>query len=342
MVLTPLPILLAPPRKFMTSSIERILVIKLSAFGDFVLSIASFQAIRAHHPAAEITLLTTAPFRRLAEASGCFDRVWIDRRPPWWQPAAWFALRQQLAGGSFQRVYDLQRSDRSGTYFRLLPRPKPEWVGVVSGCSHRYQPPADRTLHICEREAQQLALAGVPTPGLPDLGFFTAGPQAPDLAALDLPPHFALLVPGGSAHRPGKRWPAENYAALARHLLDHHTVPLLLGAEAERGEIAAIAAAAPGARDLCGQTTLEALAALGQAAALAVGNDTGPMHLIAAAGAPSLVLYSRESDPAKIAPRGPSVQTLRRDSLADLSLQDVLAALPPFRNDAALPPSRRG
>ena len=60
---------------------SRILVIKLSAFGDFVLSIASFQAIRAHHPDAAITLLTTAPYRRMAEASGCFDSVWIDPRP---------------------------------------------------------------------------------------------------------------------------------------------------------------------------------------------------------------------------------------------------------------------
>jgi hypothetical protein len=52
------------------------------------------------------------------------------------------------------------------------------------------------------------------------------------------------------------------------------------------------------------------------------------MHLIAAAGAPSLVLYSKESDPAKIAPRGPAVKTLRRNDLNDLSLEEVLAALP--------------
>ncbi len=302
---------------------SRILVIKLSAFGDFVLSIASFQAIRAHHRDAEITLLTTAPFQRLAEASGCFDRVWIDRRPAWWQPGAWLALRRQLAGGRFQRVYDLQRSDRSGGYFRLLPAPKPEWVGVAPGCSHRYQPPQDQVLHICVREAQQLALAGVPEPGLPDLSFLDA-----DVSGLDLPARFALLVPGGSAHRPGKRWPAAHYAALARHLLAREIVPLLLGAEAERAEIEAIAAAAPGARDLCGKTSLEAIAALGRRAALAVGNDTGPMHLIAAAGAPSLVLYSHDSDPAKIAPRGPSVATLRRERLADLTLEEVLAALP--------------
>jgi len=250
----------------MNTPLERILVIKLSAFGDFVLSIAGFQAIRAHHPGAEITLLTTQPYRRMAEASGCFDRVWVDRRPAWWQAGGWFALRRQLASGRFQRVYDLQRSDRSGTYFRLLPAPKPEWVGTVAGCSHRYVPPpgppAGKALHICEREAQQLALAGVPRPGLPDLSFLTA----------DL-------------------------------------------------------------RDVCGRTSLEALAALGREAVLAVGNDTGPMHLIAAAGAPSLVLYSKESDPAKIAPRGPAVKTLRRDDLSDLSLEEVLAALPASRRD---------
>lgn len=310
----------------MASSPARILVIKLSALGDFVLSIASFQAIRAHHPQAAITLLTTAPYRPMAEASGCFDAVWSDARPAWWQPGGWLALRRRLVAGRFDRVYDLQRSDRSGGYFRLLPRPKPEWVGVVPGCSHRYRPPPGHGLHICEREAQQLALAGVPRPGLPDLSFLTA-----DLSALDLPDRVALLVPGGSAHRPAKRWPAERYAALARHLLGQGLVPLLLGAAAERAELAAIAAAAAGARDLCGHTSLEALAELGRRAALAVGNDTGPMHLIAAAGCPSLVLYSRESDPAKIAPRGPSVETLRHDDLADLSLDEVLVALPEAR-----------
>lgn len=308
----------------------RILVIKLSALGDFVLSVASFQAIRAHHPEAAITLLTTEPYRPLAEASGCFEAVWADGRPAWWQAGGWLALRRQLLAGRFERVYDLQRSDRSGAYFRLLPRPKPEWVGVVPGCSHRYRPPQDRVLHICEREAQQLALAGVPRPGLPDLAFLTA-----EVEGLDLPARFALLVPGGSAHRPGKRWPAERYAALARRLLARGLVPLLLGAGAERSELAAIAAAAPGARDLYGRTSLPGLAELGRRAVLAVGNDTGPMHLIAAAGCASLVLYSRESDPAKIAPRGPRVATLRRDDLAVLSVDEVLAALP----SAAIPPS---
>lgn len=303
--------------------LQKILVIKLSALGDFILSIASFQAIRAHHPTADITLLTTAPFQAMARASGCFDSVWTDKRPAWWQPGGWLALKRQLAGGGFERAYDLQRSDRSGGYFRLLPNPKPEWVGTIAAASHRYVMPGGPVRHICEREADQLALAGVPRPGLPDLSFLTA-----DLGPLDLPANYALLVPGGSAHRPGKRWPADHYAGLARHLLATDQTPLLLGAAAEQAEIQAIVAAAPGARDLCGKTSLEALAALGREATLAVGNDTGPMHLIAAAGAPSLVLYSQDSDPAKIAPRGPGVATLRRERLGDLGLEEVLAALP--------------
>ena len=55
---------------------KNVLVIKLSALGDFILSVGAFQAIRAHHPGARIALLTTEPFRKLAEASGCFDEIW--------------------------------------------------------------------------------------------------------------------------------------------------------------------------------------------------------------------------------------------------------------------------
>ena len=47
----------------------RILVIRLGALGDFVQSFGPFSAIRAHHPEARITLLTTAPFADLARRS---------------------------------------------------------------------------------------------------------------------------------------------------------------------------------------------------------------------------------------------------------------------------------
>lgn len=304
---------------------SRILVIKLSALGDFVLSIGSFQAIRSHHPEARITLLTTAPFVSLAESLGCFDEVWIDRRPRWRDPGEWLALARRLRRGRFDRVYDLQRSQRSAEYFHLAGRP--EWVGVVRGAKYRYVPPRDRVLHITERETAQLALAGIPTVPLPDLS-----PVEADVARFGLPLPYALLVPGSAPHRPAKRWPAPCFAALANVLARRRLTPVLLGTAAEERENAKIAAACPQAHDLTGRTELQELVALGRGATLAVGNDTGPMHLIAAAGCPSLALFSAESDPAKAAPRGASVAVLREAALRDLPVERVVAALNPWLN----------
>ena len=299
---------------------QRILVIKLSALGDFILSIASFQAIRRHHPKAHITLLTTKPFAGLGEASGCFDAVWTDTRPRWSDVSEWWSLRRRLRGGRFDRVYDLQRSQRSAWYFRLAGRP--EWVGTAAGCSHHYVDPPPPLPHVTEREAAQLALAGIDDIGLPDLSFLQA-----DIGRFALPAPTALLVPGSAPHRPAKRWPAAGFADLARELVGRGLTPVLIGTAAERDAVAAVAAGCPEARDLSGKTGLEDLVALGRAAVLAVGNDTGPMHLIAAAGCPSLALFSADSDPVQVAPRGPSVALLRQDSLQDLALDRVLAAI---------------
>jgi len=61
-----------------------------------------------------------------------------------------------------------------------------------------------------------------------------------------------------------------------------------------------------------------------------VGNDTGPMHIAAAAGARCVVLFSGESDPDLTAPRGPGGEwpvVLRAPVLADLPMERVAAAL---------------
>ena len=76
---------------------------------------------------------------------------------------------------------------------------------------------------------------------------------------------------------------------------------------------------------------------LGARAALAVGNDTGPLHLAAAAGAPAIVLFSKASDPALSAPRG-RVAILRADRLEDLPVAQVAqAANSLVASPAALP-----
>jgi len=310
-------------------SLGRILVIKLGALGDVVQALGPLAAIRRHHTAAEITLLTSARFAGLLGSSPYVDRVWVDPRAPWWRLDALLALRRKLNAGDFARIYDLQTSARSTRYFRLLARPRPQWSGIAAGCSHPDSDPRRDRLHTLERQAGQLRAAGIASVPPPDLSWVAA-----DATRFALPARYAVLVPGGAAHRPDKRWPAEQFSALACALAARGTAPVLLGAAAERKLTGAIAAAAPGSIDLAGQTGLDDLVALGRGAALAVGNDTGPMHLLAVAGAPALVLFSAASDPALCAPRGPQVAILRVPALADLAVETVLRQLPARSNPA--------
>lgn len=302
---------------------NKILVIKLGALGDFVQAMGPAAAIRRHHGSAHITLLTANLFAELAWASPYFDDVWIDPRPRGLDIAAWLGLRAKLRSGHFDRVYDLQTSDRSSLYFYLMgPGRRPEWSGIARGASHPHANPRRDFLHTLDRQAEQLAQAGISDTPLPDLSWAEA-----DLSLFHLPEPFALLVPGGAAHRPGKRWPAEHYTALAQKLAEQGLTPVFLGAQAEQALIASITATCSSARDLAGRTNLLELAALARRARAAVGNDTGPMHLLAAAGCPSLVLFSQESDPALCAPRGRRVTILRRDSLAALTPEEAWEAL---------------
>lgn len=302
-----------------------ILVIKHSALGDMILALPLLRAIRQHHAGERIVLLTTAPYVDLLQRSGLADEIWVDPRPKFWQPFKLFTLLRRIRDGGFARIYDLQGSQRTKAYYRLLGAPAELWVGNAPGC-HYYIPDPTGPMHIAELRRRQLALVGIADPGLPDLDFLQS-----NIARFGLPARFALLVPGGAPHRPAKRWPAARFAALAHHLLSQGITPVLIGRAAEQAEIAEIQATCPEAISLCNRTSIADLATLGRSAALCVGNDTGPMHIIAAARCPSLVLYSAESDPRKVSPRGDWVHLLQRPTLQDLSVADAISALPAIR-----------
>ena len=294
-----------------------ILVIKLGALGDFVQGFAPFAAIRAHHPEARITLLTTRPFAGLAAASPWFDAVWDDGRPDWSDLAALFRLARRLRAGGFSRVYDLQTSPRS-TRYRWFVGHGAEWSGVARGASHRHANPDRNALHTVDRQREQLQMAGITDFPAPELGWLDG-----DLSGFALPERFALLLPGASPTRPGKRWP--HFAGLLRAL---PYPAVICGGPAEAGLGAALAAA--GGIDLVGKTSLPQLAAIARRAAFTLGNDSGPTHLAAAAGCPTWALFGAESDPSRCAPRGPAAHWLRHIPLADLSPPAVLHALGPY------------
>jgi ADP-heptose:LPS heptosyltransferase len=220
----------------------------------------------------------------------------------------------------FARVYDLQTSNRSSSYFWLFPRgAKPEWSGIATGCSHPDRDPNRDRMHDNERLSGQLRQAGILDIPPADLSWCRG-----DIGRFGLPPDFVVLVVGSAPHRPVKRWPASHYQALAVALRAQGMTPVVVGSEHE----ARLAREIPAAVDLTGKTSFGDLADLGRAARFAVGNDTGPMHLLATAGCRSVVLFSHDSDPARCAPRGPDVRILRQSDLASLEVDTVLAALP--------------
>ncbi|WP_081944505.1 glycosyltransferase family 9 protein [Thalassospira australica] len=302
---------------------ERILVIKLSALGDVVLAMGPFAAIRDAHPDAHITVLTTRPYIDLIRASGFFDSIAIDRRPKLSQPREILALRRFLRNGKFNRVYDLQTSDRSGFYYKLFwPGPKPEWSGIARGCSHPHANPQRDSMHSIDRMAEQLADAGIANVPLPSL----SGPDI-DLERFGIRSPFVLICPGGAPHRPAKRWTAERFGLLAKKLADYRLTPVLIGTESEADVLSKIDQMCPKARNLMGRTGFLDIAALAARSVLAIGNDTGPMHIAAAAGAPSIVLFSRESDPKLSAPRGlgkNAVSIVREGDLRQLTVNRVM------------------
>ena len=105
----------------------------------------------------------------------------------------------------------------------------------------------------------------------------------------------------------------------------------MLGHGDEEAALAAIIKGVePSAHVLVGQTSFGDIADLARRAALVVGNDTGPAHIAIAAGAPGVVLFSAESNPALSAPRpiheDQMVEVLQVDDLADLDLAAVVQA----------------
>lgn len=295
---------------------DNILVIKLSALGDFIQTLGAMRAIRNHHPHQKITLLTTKPFVDLAKKSGYFDNIEIDNRPKFFQILKWIALKNKLNTGDYNRVYDLQNNDRTGIYFKLF-HPKPEWVGTTKGASHRNTSP-ERTIGLAfYGHAQTLALAGIKNIDIDTLDWIKS-----DISHFNLTKPYALIVSGSAPQHLQKRW--SHYASLCEALFIKKITPVLIGTAAEKETLNYIERKCTGVINLCGKTSLEDLPSLARGAEFSVGNDTGPMHLIAPTGCKTIVLFSKNSNPKRHAPLGKDVITLQENNLSDLKTETVL------------------
>ena len=157
------------------AGLKRILVIKLGALGDFVLAFAPFAAIRAHHPEAAITLLTTAPFADLATAVALVRRRAARCQAPLVGPARAAAP----APGAARVRHGLRSANlrplRPGT---TASPARPPWSGIAPGASHPHSNPARNAMHTLERQRDQLQAAGIAACPAPDLAWLGADPPS--------------------------------------------------------------------------------------------------------------------------------------------------------------------
>lgn len=303
---------------------NRILVIKLGALGDIFAATSAFEAIRTHHPADHITLLTTSPYEGFANQLGYFDEIWLEERIKLTHPQKLWNFRKKLRSPLFQRVYDLQMVDRTNFYHALIgPGKRPEWVGTAWGASHRYRLPKTPTYH--QERLQGLLQTG----GIPSLPSLNLTRLAGNIQEFPLKFPYVLFAPGASlAHRRTKCWPLERYAEVANALLKEGLTPVIVG-NADEGS-AIIREHCPGAIDLTGKTKLMDMVTLGAHAAFAIGNDTGPMHIASTCLCPVLVLFFGKNDPQAGGPRGVYYRHIYAPEKELLQAPSVLELLPEF------------
>jgi ADP-heptose:LPS heptosyltransferase len=337
-------------------TLKRVLVIKLGAMGDFIQALGAMRVVRATHPSARVTLLTTEPFEAFAKACPYFDIVEADGRPRDIKGRADLIRRIRSAG--YDMVYDFQNNDRTSQYFAGLAGKRPLWSGAAQGASHQHKNPNRAMMHNFDRLAEQLRHAGLtPKPPGDPTGWIIGHELTPSLAwirpAFRDPPRFQpeffnlygpymLLIPGSSADHPEKRWPLERFAEIATWVADARITPVVVGTKAEGDIGTQIMKLEPRAKSLVGRTDLFQLATLSERAVLAIGGDTGPMHLAAAARTPGVCLFAQEWTPemadnlhtvwnpetrlGRAAPRGGPMMILHAATLDELSADDVKMA----------------
>lgn len=189
--------------------------------------------------------------------------------------------------------------------------------------------PPDRFAgHLLDLWAEQMGLADGPwrqeTWTVPDAWRDGAANALAELGADD-PSRCVLVHPGSGSAR--KNWPAERFVAMARRLVrDGWQVVTVIGpAEAECWPAERLESLTEGGL-VWAQPALELLAGALASAACHVGNDSGPSHLAAAVGSPTVALFG-PSRADHFAPVGPRVTVLTADRLAELDVMAVLEAV---------------
>ena len=276
------------------STAKSVLVLQSAFLGDAVLTLPLLRRLKESLPGARVTVLTRPGAADVFRGSPWADEVLLDDKKgrhggllgPW-------RMASELARHGFELAVIPHRSFRSALVARLAGIPRR--VGFDSSAGRLFLTdavPFSWLMHDLERNlALALPLGGEAAPAAGEDRYLAPSETPERLRALLAPLAGRRLagVHPGSAW-PTKRWHAARFAELCRRLQAEGWACVLVGGP-EDAKLGAEIAAASGALDLVGKTSLSELKALVGSLKLFVTNDSGPMHLAAAAGVPVVAIF---------------------------------------------------
>ena len=267
-----------------------ILIIRLTAIGDVILTLPAVSQLRQNFPTAKISFLTTQEnvslLRGFAEVNEtiAIDRATLRSRNLFRIGAELFRLMRRLHSGNFSLAVDLQGNGESAWITRLtgasqrwgavhqLPR---GWVftRTIERNSERHA--ADMHLELLRHCGLKIGTLrnefALPSEALAEAQSF--------LAAHNISPVKPLMVVQPFTSSPHKNWPLENYLALAHHWQARGWQILFSGGPGDRG---ALDPAETAGFTISAGVPLLVSGGLMQIAGLIVGGDTGMLHLAVA------------------------------------------------------------
>ncbi|MBK7642707.1 MAG: glycosyltransferase family 9 protein [Planctomycetes bacterium] len=317
-----------PPAK-----LERVLLVKFWGIGSLQLLTPAVSALRRRHPGARLTLLTLRENAEFARGLGVFDEVLALDLHTGRGPLGWLRIFARLAGlvfalrrERFDGVFDFEFFTRVSALLSLLTGAG--WTSgfeapqVWRGRFHARAVPFNRYWHVA-RNFRALAGEGEGEIAHTDLSAFRFGADHSARVARLLAergiatgvPYVVLNANAGGLSLE-RRWPRERFAELASALGEFDRTPVvLIGSGSEREYVAGLRVqvrSGPGLLiDLAGELSIAELCALLAGAGALVTNDSGPMHLGAALGTPTLGLFGPET-PVMYAPIGRRTSALWR------------------------------
>ena len=288
-----------------------ILIVKLSAIGDVIMSLPFLDALRQTFPKAQLTWLVEEAASDVVLEHPQVDRVLVSRRRQWQQRAGSGHLASvtaevrdflgQLRSCKYDLVIDLQGLFKSGLLAWLSGGGRRVGFDKTREFSYLFLnerlKPYDPDRHALLRYLDVAVYLGA-DPSRPVNYTFPVSDDAAREALRLAPPTRRLTVilnPGAKWRT--KLWPVAHWRTLAGMLLEETGVRLILtGGPGEETPGRGLIAEAGRLLDLTGRTRIKVLAEVFRGADLVVCPDTGPMHLAAAVGTPVAALFGPTSD----------------------------------------------